>query len=148
MNTLFRTVTAFAVGAAAMYYLDPIAGRRRRALVRDQGVAAGHDVERYARAKAQRAADRVQGATAKARARLANAPVDDEQLHERIRARLRHVVERPADVEVQVLDGHVVLSGSAASADEIEALTATVAAMRGVDDLDVRLDEAGDEARH
>lgn len=147
MNALFRTVTAFAVGAAAMYYLDPIAGRRRRALVRDQGMAAGHQVERYARAKVQHAADQVQGAAAKARAHLANAPVADEQLHERIRARLGHVVERPADVDVQVQEGHVVLSGSA-SAGEIEALAATVAAMRGVGDVDVRLEETGGDARH
>ena len=51
MTTLFRIAAAFAAGAAAMYFMDPLVGRRRRALMRDQGVAAGHNVEDFVRAK-------------------------------------------------------------------------------------------------
>jgi osmotically-inducible protein OsmY len=145
MNTLFRLATVFAAGAAAMYYFDPVAGRRRRALVRDRGVAAGHDIEDYARAKGKRAADRLHGVAAEARAHMADPPVGDQQLHDRIRAKLGRWVENPADVSVHVRDGHVVLMGSASTA-EIEALTTSVAAMRGVGDVDVRLSEA--TARH
>jgi hypothetical protein len=35
MDMIFR-IAALGIGAIAMYYLDPISGRRRRALVRDQ----------------------------------------------------------------------------------------------------------------
>ena len=51
MNTVMRIATAFATGAAAMYFLDPVAGGRRRALVRDKGVAARHGLEDFAEAR-------------------------------------------------------------------------------------------------
>jgi len=138
MNTLLRLVTAFTAGAVAMYYLDPTTGRRRRALARDQGVAAGHDVEDFARAKSKRAAHRVQGAVAKTRAKISPEPVGDEQLRERIRAKLGRVVEHPGAVEVKVHDGRVVLSGSATKA-EIDELNQTVSSMPGVEDVVSRL---------
>ena len=145
MNTLSRLATAFAAGAAAMYFLDPTVGRRRRALVRDKGVAARHDLEDYARATGKRAADHLQGAAAEARAQVAAGPVGDQRLHDRIRSGLGRMVERPGDVSVHVQDGRVVLMGSA-STDEIEALATSIAAMRGVCDVDVRLSEPA--ARH
>lgn len=143
MNAVVRLAVAFAAGAAVMYYFDPIAGRRRRALVRDQGVAAGHDVEDFARAKSKRAADRAYGVKARAGARLADAPVDDLQLHERIRSKMGRIVEHPSAITVQVSDGHVVLTGSA-SEEEIESLTDAVSSMRGVDGVDNQLSVGGD----
>jgi osmotically-inducible protein OsmY len=144
MGSLFRLAAAFAAGAAAMYYFDPQTGRRRRALVRDQGVAAGHDIEDFATAKSKRAADRVQGVAARTRARMSPEPVDDEQLHERIRSRLGRVVEQPSAVEVQVRDGYVVLSGSAHD-DEIDELVRTVASIPGVEGVDNLLSGGGAE---
>jgi osmotically-inducible protein OsmY len=138
MNTVLRVATAFAAGVAAMYFLDPATGRRRRTQVRDQGVAAGHDLEDFARAKSKRVVDHAQGALARTRSRLSTEPVDDQQLHEQIRTRLGRLVERPGEVKVDVNDGHVVLRGKAAPA-EIEDLMATIAAMRGVTDIDSRL---------
>jgi osmotically-inducible protein OsmY len=138
MNAFSRLVTAFAAGAATMYFLDPAAGRGRRARVRDRGIAAGHDIEDYARTSGRRAVDKLHGAAAEARAHLANPPVGDQQLHDRIRAKLGRIVEEPATVSVHVDHGRVILNGSA-SAEEIESLARTVAAMRGVTDVDVRV---------
>jgi osmotically-inducible protein OsmY len=143
MNAVVRLAVAFAAGAAAMYYFDPVAGRRRRALARDQGVAAGHDVEDFARAKSKRAADRVHGAKARTRARLVDEPVDDLQLHERIRSKMGRIVEHPSAITVQVSDGHVVLTGNA-SEEEIESLADAVASMRGVESVDNQLSIGGD----
>ena len=39
MNALLKVAAVFAAGAAAMYYLDPATGRRRRALARDRARA-------------------------------------------------------------------------------------------------------------
>ncbi|HET8819069.1 MAG TPA: BON domain-containing protein [Xanthomonadaceae bacterium] len=140
-----RIATAFATGAAAMYFLDPVAGNRRRALVRDKGVAARHDVEQFARAKSKRAVDKVHGVVAETRSTLAAAPVGDAQLRERIRTRLGRMVDRPGDIEVDVLAGQVALRGTA-SAEEIDDVLETVAAMRGVTAIDnhlVQTSEAG-----
>lgn len=158
MNAVVRLAVAFAAGAAAMYYFDPIAGRRRRALMRDQGVAATHDVEDFTRAKSKRAADRVHGVAAKTRSHLASEPVDDLQLHERIRSKLGRLVEHPSAITVQVSDGHVMLSGNA-SEEEIEQLSDTVSSMRGVVSVDNQLSigsatgatggaSSGQDARH
>jgi hyperosmotically inducible periplasmic protein len=135
MARLFRLVAAFAAGAALMYYLDPRSGRRRRALVRDKGIAAGHDLARLARGKAKRASDRLHGAAARTRARMRREQVDDERLRERVRARLGRVVAHPRDIEVRVRDGRVVLSGHASRA-EIDELVQSVAAIRGVGEID------------
>lgn len=138
MNTTLRIATAFAAGAAIMYCLDPAVGRRRRALIRDKGIAAGHEVENYARAKSRRAVNRIQGAAARTRASLTNAPVGDQKLHDRVRARLGRLVDRSGEVKVDVQDGHVVLRGSATAA-EIEDVIETIASMRGVAGIDNRL---------
>lgn len=95
MNPVTKIASAFAAGAAAMYFMDPLVGRRRRALVRDKGVAAGHDIEDFARSKGRRAADKLNGVVAETKAALAAAPVGDAQLRERIRSRLGRIVESP-----------------------------------------------------
>lgn len=138
MNSVLRLAATFAAGAAAMYYLDPVAGRRRRAVARDRTSAACHDAEHYARGKVRRAADRAQGVVAETRSRVAGQPVDDARLHERIRARLGHLVERPATIDVAVDDGHVVLTGQALEA-ELHTLPAAVSRLQGVDSVDSRL---------
>lgn len=137
-NTLLKLVASFAAGAAIMYYLDPATGRRRRALVRDQSVAARHEVRDFARAKTRRAANRMRGALAKTRSKISPKPLDDDRLHEQIRSRLGRVVNHPGMIEVQVQDGHVVLRGSALR-EEIDAVSETVATMRGVKDVDNRM---------
>lgn len=147
MNTVLRLAAAFTAGAALMYYLDPVAGRRRRAMMRDRGVAAGHDAEDFARAKSKRAIDRAQGVVARARAGLSTAPVDDGQLNGRIRSKLGRLVEHPGEVNVDVHDGHVVLRGRAKDT-EIDNLTATLVAMRGVADVENRMSAEDAESRH
>ncbi|HEV8693540.1 MAG TPA: BON domain-containing protein [Lysobacter sp.] len=155
MDNVFRLAAAFAAGAVAMYFLDPMVGRRRRALMRDQGVAAGHDIENFVRARSKRVVGQMHGAVASARTHLSSGPVDDEQLLERVRARLGRLVEHPRAVEVAVRDGHVMLTGRA-SAAEIDHLMETISEMHGVEGVDNRLwlvrataeAPAGQEARH
>lgn len=122
-----------------MYLFDPVAGRRRRALARDKAVAAGHDVEDFARGKARHAADRLHGAAAQMRAHMRHEPVDDEQLTDRIRSQLGHLVAQPGKIEVHVENGVVTLSGSA-RLGEVDQLVASVASMLGVEGVDNRLE--------
>lgn len=150
MKSLLRIATAFAAGAFAMYYMDPEDGRRRRALVRDRGIAAGHDAEHLARGKSRHARDHMRGMMARTREHLSRAPIDDDQLHDRIRARLGRLVGHSGEVKVDVHEGQVVLRGSA-PAREIEDLVQTLASMRGVREIDNRLTAdgtTGDLSRH
>ncbi|HEY0505359.1 MAG TPA: BON domain-containing protein [Lysobacter sp.] len=126
---------AFAAGALVMYLLDPVTGRRRRALVRDRTVSAGTDAQRYLRAKGKRATNHLRGVAARTRASLSHEPIDDDLLHERIRAKLGRVVAQPHAVEVHVHDGWVQLKGNIAE-DEFDGLVATVSSMRGVRNLE------------
>lgn len=131
MKTLFKAAAAFAAGALVMFYLDPAAGRRRRALARDRALSTGHDVGRLARAKSKRAADRVRGLVARTRGRWSHEDIDDDRLEARVRSQLGRLVERPHGVEVRVREGCVTLGGFA-GADEIEDLADAVASMPGV----------------
>ena len=96
MNALFKTAGLVAAGAAVMYFLDPQAGRRRRALARDRSAGAVRELEHSARIKSRDASNRMHGKLAETRSHLENAPVDDETLHDRIRAKLGHLMDRPA----------------------------------------------------
>ena len=145
MKTLFKIATAFAAGALVMFYLDPSAGRRRRALARDRAVSTGHDAGRFARAKSKRAADRVRGLVARSRGRWAHEDIDDDRLEARVRSQLGRLVERPHGVEVRVREGCVTLGGFA-GADEIEDLADAVASMRGVTAVQCRVRATGDAA--
>jgi osmotically-inducible protein OsmY len=148
VGQLAKLAAAFAAGAAAMYLLDPVAGRRRRTMARDKVLAAGQDIQDFAQDTARHAADRLHGASAHLHAQ---APSDDRQLHDRIRSKLGHLVAQPGKVEVHVEDGLVTLSGSARLA-EVDELVAAVSDMLGVARVDNRLDVAqlppASESRH
>jgi hypothetical protein len=145
-----RNPLAFAYGLAAgallMFYLDARSGARRRALVRDKLLSAGHDAAGFAEAKGRRAFDRLRGvaATGNLHRVTRRPPGSDEQLHERIRARLGHCVSHPRAVEVDVEHGHVGLRGHVL-AHEHELLLKEVNSMAGVQSVRDELGRHDDE---
>jgi hypothetical protein len=64
---LMRVIGAFGLGALAMYFFDPVSGRRRRALARDQLVHARHEIGDYAEGTAKDLRNRAYGLAAEAR---------------------------------------------------------------------------------
>ena len=66
---IFR-IAALGIGAIAMYYLDPVSGKRRRALLRDQAVHAKHRISDYTEHKARDLRNRAQGLVARSRRKL------------------------------------------------------------------------------
>jgi hypothetical protein len=126
-------LAGLAAGALAMYYLDGRAGARRRALVRDKLVAAGHEACDLAEAKGRRAIGKLRGiaATRHLDRQTRSIPNSDEQLHERIRSRLGRLVTYPKSVEVHVEHGHVRMKGHVLTAEE-PGLTREVGHMAGV----------------
>ena len=69
MNSLrpFEWLAAFAAGAALMYFLDPVSGRRRRALARDQMVHAQHEIAECTQGAVKDLRNRAYGLVAEAR---------------------------------------------------------------------------------
>jgi osmotically-inducible protein OsmY len=133
-------LAGLAAGALAMYYFDAASGGRRRALVRDKIVAAGHDAAWLAQAKAKRAADHLRGVVATRHLdRVTRArPESDAQLYDRIRARLGHLISHPKSVEVEVHEGCVTLKGRILT-KELDRMLREVRCMAGVKTVDNQL---------
>jgi len=138
MKDKFSLLAGLLAGALAMYYLDPHAGRRRRALVRDRMVAAGHDASHFAQRKARRVAGRLKGYLVAHRPARHAAPTSDQQLHDRIRARLGHLMHHSRAVEIEVRQGRVLLRGHVLR-HELDRVLAEVRRMAGVGALEHRL---------
>ena len=132
-------VTGAALGAGAMYALDPDRGRRRRALARDKMVRlvrTGNDV---IGGRARDAGNRAAGVVAELSARLRRERTPDEQLAARVREKLGHYCSHPGAVRVSVSEGRVTLAGAILSA-EVAPLMVAVDAVRGVRGVENRLD--------
>lgn len=133
MKQILNVTAAFAAGAIAMYYLDSTMGRRRRALARDKIVSVAHDAADLAEAKGKRLVDRAKGVVATGSLdRTSSAePQTDDQLRERVRSRMGHLVSHPRAIEVTVEDGIVRLSGQVL-AQELDGLLTQISEMKGV----------------
>src|SRR5438094_824144 len=93
------------LGAGLMYVFDPVQGRRRRALVRDQFVHALHELDDAIGVTFRDVSHRSSGLWAEARslpARLSGEAVPDRVLEERVRAKLGRYVSHPGSIGVTV----------------------------------------------
>ena len=145
MNPLFL---GGALGAAAMYFLDPHEGRRRRARTRDKLVHAGKRFNEAGKVTARDSVHRARGFIAGARKLLRHEDVADEVLVGRVRAELGRVVSHPHAVAVAADRGHVTLSGPIL-AEEARPLLRCVRHVQGVKAVSDRLMVyEGAEAQH
>ena len=114
MNRMLLTAGA---GALAMYFLDPQAGRRRRAKTRDKAERAARRLQDAYDVTLRDTRHRAMGMRAEVGAvgrRLRGDPVDDETLVGRVRAVLGRYVSHPHAIDVAVeadLDEAVVVLG-------------------------------------
>jgi uncharacterized membrane protein len=129
-----KLITGVVVGASAMYLLDPDRGARRRSLLRDRGVHAGHKLGDGLAATARDARNRTRGTAAALRARFRTEEPGEDVLHERVRSAIGRVVSHPGAITVVVTGDRVTLTGQVL-ADEVDALVQTVAEVRGVSEV-------------
>jgi hypothetical protein len=139
MANVLNVIGGVTAGVGLMYFLDPDQGRRRRALVRDQMVHAAHKTTDAMDATSRDIANRAKGAVAELRGRLRNEEVSDDVLRERVRTRVGAVIGYASSIDVTVSDGRVTLSGPVLD-HEIDRLLRRVAAVRGVKEVQSRLD--------
>lgn len=141
------TAAILAFGAGAMYFLDPERGRTRRAwagqkvgrIVNDTGRAfrrAGqqcNDLLNRTRGTAHHLRDSVGGGGS-------GGPVSAEQLLQRVRSQMGHVVSRADQIQVLTdADGNVELTGRVA-ASELDGLLTSVRRVSGVSQITNRLE--------
>lgn len=142
MNHSTSFFSGMLLGAGMMYLLDPARGNRRRALLRDQVVHAGHELEDAGERLEGRSRDlrnRARGAAAEVRGRMRREEVSDEVLVERVRAEIGRAVSNPRAIDVSASDGRVTLSGPVLESER-EALLSTAASVRGVEGIEDRLE--------
>ena len=106
-----RLLFGSALGALAMYFLDPQQGRRRRARTRDKAVHAGRVLNEAGRVTARDTVHRARGVWASTRKLFTSEAVSDEVLVGRVRAELGRFVSHSHAIEVSAEGGHVTLSG-------------------------------------
>ncbi len=128
MNRIFL---GGALGALAMYFLDPQQGRRRRARTRDKAVHASRVLNEAGKVTARDTVHRAKGVWASTRKLFDHEPVGDDVLVERVRAELGRFVSHSHAVEVAAEGGHVTLSGPIL-ADEVRPLLRHVRRVPGV----------------
>lgn len=145
-----RWIGGIGLGAAGMYFLDPSAGRRRRAHVRDRAAHWSRDGREFGGKAARDLSNRTRGiaATAGGHARrwMGGARPEDRKLEERAHTELGRWSSHPGAIEVAAQQGRIVLRGPIL-ADEVEDVVAAVGRIPGVAEVDNRLEthqEAGD----
>lgn len=107
-----RILYSAAVGAVAMYFLDPQGGRRRRARTRDKVEHARRRLREAYDVTARDARHRMAGLQALSRRVLRRENnVSDQKLIGRVRAILGRYVSHPHAIDVSANDGQVTLSG-------------------------------------
>jgi uncharacterized membrane protein len=122
-----------------MYFFDPDAGRRRRALVRDQLTRSLHKNADAMGATVRDLTNRLYGLSAELHSLFGSEDVSDEVLAERVRSAVGRAVRHPGSIEVSAHGGHITLTGPVL-AHEVGRLIARVRSVRGVKDVDNRLD--------
>jgi osmotically-inducible protein OsmY len=122
------------IGLGLAYLLDPDRGARRRALVRDKAVSAGHKLADSVEATASDLRNRAGGAAAELRSRIKREAVGDDVLHERVRAAIGHAVSHPGALTVLVQDGRVTLQGQVLER-ELDDLLRSARRVRGVTEV-------------
>jgi uncharacterized membrane protein len=128
-----------ALGAGLMYLLDPDRGSRRRAQLRDQVVHLLNQAGDAADTSMRDLGNRGRGVVAEGRSRLRRETVSESVLQARVRSELGRLVTHPGAIEVMADGGRVTLCGPVL-ADEVETLLSGVSSVRGVEEVENRLE--------
>lgn len=146
-TSLMGAVAAGMAGAVTMYLLDPQQGRRRRALVRDKAVRAGHEASDATGVVARDMAHRAWGFLAELRGRLLpGGTPTPRRTEERARAILGRVVSHPGAITVNAQNGRLVVSGYILER-EVDPLLNALRSVPGIQEVENRL-EVGHQPEH
>lgn len=138
MASATRCLTGALVSAAAMYWLDPTSGRRRRVRLREELLHSLRDARHTIDVGGRDLAHRAGGVAARVRYAFDRGEASDIVLAERVRACLGRAVSHPGAIGAEASGGCVTLTGDVL-AHEYAALMRCVRAVRGVRGIDDQL---------
>src|SRR5437667_8453887 len=139
MNRTLSWLCGVACGATGMYFFDARMGSRRRSLVRDQVIRAGHQFANFLNAAGRDLSHRCQGALAEFFGLFSAQKAPEAVVVARVRSKLGRYVSHPRSIEVSVHDGRVVLAGPVLER-EVPRLLAAISEVRGVCHVENRLE--------
>jgi hypothetical protein len=139
MNARIALLSGLGIGASLMYWFDPALGNQRRALARNRMRQLRHDAEGAVGATSRDLGNRARGVAAEAGAWFHREPVSDAVVVARVRERLGFLVSHPGAIMVTASQGRVTLRGLV-RADEVRQVLDGVAEVRGVAEVENRLD--------
>jgi hypothetical protein len=128
-----------AIGATAMYLLDPVQGNRRRALTRDRAIRMGRKTRRFLSAAGVDIRNRFEGLRARMRQARWDEAREHDALLERVRAAIGRVVSHPGAIHTMIVDEDSVRLDGAILRDELTGLLAAIRRIEGVAGIDNRL---------
>src|SRR5262245_38099208 len=131
MNRELMFLGGLGLGAGLMYFLDPVAGRRRWELLGDQLAGTAGRLEHCASATGRDISHRAWGLASEAASAVSEKDNSDPVLTARVRSKMGRYVSHPGAIEVTVRDGRVTLSGPVL-ADEVDDLLGCVHSVPGV----------------
>jgi osmotically-inducible protein OsmY len=129
---MMKFLSGLAVGAAAMYVLDPVKGRSRRAVLRDRSRSAMRTRRRRADQRARDHANRELGEQARARGAGKFHPTDDRSVELHLHQLLTELDVDTSDITVEVHEGLVRVRGQVRSEDDRARVLSIIGGSRGV----------------
>jgi len=133
-------VACCAVGAASMYFFDPVKGRGRRAVCEDKIMSFIRRTGKSMNATGRHMANKLRGTAYEARRSVQGAAQTAQQLADRVRSELGRIMPGMKSVDVSAeRDGCITLSGPC-SRGEADSLLSTVARIPGVCQIINRMD--------
>jgi hypothetical protein len=138
-------VSGMILGATIMYIFDEHRGAKRRAYARDKVIRAAHLLAREARKRGRDLLNRATGSVAELgssiRDRVRELP--DDQLVDRVRSQLGHVVSHSGLLNVQARNGFVIVSGPVLER-EVDKIQNRITKIRGVKQCRLQLEPQTD----
>jgi uncharacterized membrane protein/osmotically-inducible protein OsmY len=127
------------LGAGVMFFFDPKRGVRRRNLLNDKAIHAGHKLQSGATRAGHDIHNRTRGALASIRKSFSFKSSDDKVLVATVRAHLGHILSHPRSIEITAQQGSVTLRGQVLSS-EVEQLLRHVYSVEGVQEIHNQLE--------
>lgn len=125
MNAITRSALGVALAAGTMYLFDPVSGRRRRVLLRDQCARTAKRLELGTRDARHDLSTHVGDLAVKAKSHLGHGETSDKAICKNVRRAIGHSVTQPDAISCTVYEGNVYLRGDVLTYEHQRALDET-----------------------